>query len=1077
MRKYPIPRIIRGAGGGDSPSQHTPVEAADTLQSSASAQILDLVAEGEIEGLANGLKSIYLDGTPIQNSDGTFNFAGLVVDTRVGTQAQDYIPGASDAENEISVAVEVKNGSPGPIIRSVTNANVDAVRVLLSFPQLSSTNASTGDVSGTSVNYAIDVQANGAGYVEIVNHTIYGKSMSKYERSYRIPLAGTPPYDIRVRRISPDETTVNNQNRTVWESYAEIEDVKLAYPNSALVGIRVKASQFSSIPTRAYDLKLLKIHVPTNYNPVTRVYTGSWDGTFKIAWTDNPAWIFYDLVTSTRYGLGGFIPADQVDKWTLYSVGKYCDQLVPNGFGGTEPRFTCNLYLQTRAEAFKVINDLASIFRSMAYWAGGALTVSQDSPQDAVYLFTPTNVINGLFNYVGASAKARHTVALVTWNNPADFYSQKVEYVEDADAIAIFGVVETQVVAMGCTSRGQAHRLGRWILLTERYQSETVGFQTGLEGATLRPGQIIKIADPVRAGIRRGGRVSSATTTQITIDDSTFVYSPGLSISVIQPDNSIEERAIQSIASGVVTLVTPLSQAPQAQAIWLISDSVIEPQQYRVIAVIENKEGLFEVTALAHNPSKFDTIDLGTTLEIQNISVLNATPDSPTDLLVTETLYAVGADVRTKITLSWRPVTTASSYIVQWRRDSQNVITMPETSSNDIEILSAEPGLYDFWVYAISAVGKRSVPSTASQTIIGKAAPPSNVQNFSLIPQAGMAYLTWDQATDLDVLIGGSIRIRYSPDLLTPDWNDAVDIMPALAGTSTHASAPLLVGSYMAKFVDSTGHPSVSESILETTIPVALDLNVVQTINEDPLWAGAKTNMEYRADFASIAITSSTLIDALTDIDSILSFDFLGGVEASGEYDFATAVNLGAIYTSRVTAGITTEGIDITDSIDQRLDNVDDWPNADGDVIDVNATLYMRTTEGDPSGSPTWTDWKPFFVGEYKARGMQFKVLATSGNVSHTILIKNLSVTIDMPDRTVNMPALVSGVGTYNVVYFANFAAIPAIGITAHNMNSGDYYVIASKTNSGFSITFYNSSAAIVSRTFDVIAKGYGRAS
>ncbi len=1068
---------IRGAGGDDSPSQHVPVEASDTLQSSAAAQILDLVSEGEIEGLANGLKSIYLDGTPIQNDDGTFNFSGVVVNTRVGTQAQAYIPGLSDAENEISVAVEVKNGAPGPIIRSVTNENVNAVRVLISFPQLSSSNASNGDLSGTSVNYAIDLQTNGGGYQEVINQTIYGKSMSKYERSYRIALTGTPPWDIRVRRITADSVSAGLQNRTVWESYTEIEDVKLGYPNSALVGIRVKASQFSNVPTRAYDLKLLKIQVPTNYDPVTRVYTGSWDGTFKIAWTQNPAWIFYDLITSSRYGLGGFLSEDQVDKWSLYSIGKYCDELVQDGFGGTEPRFTCNLYLQSRAEAFKVINDLASVFRSMAYWAAGSLTLSQDSPQDAAYLFTPTNVIGGIFNYVGASAKARHTVALVTWNNPDDLYRQKVEYVEDADAILRYGVIETQVTAMGCTSRGQAHRLGRWILLTERYQSETVGFQTGLEGATLRPGQIIKIADPVRAGIRRGGRVSSATVSQITVDDTSLVYSPRMTMAIIQPDGSIEESAVQDITGRIVTLATPLSQAPQVASVWIISDADVEPQQFRVLSIVENKDGLFEVTALAHNPDKFDAVDNGTILGSQSISLLNSTPDSPADLLVTETLYAVGKDVRTKVTLSWSPVPFAASYLIQWGRDSQNVIIAPETNSNDIEILNAEPGVYNFWVYAISAVGRRSVPSTISATIIGKGAPPGDVANFSLIPQSGMAYLSWDQATDLDVLIGGSIRIRYSPDLVAPSWNNAVDIVSALAGTATHASAPLLVGSYMAKFIDSSGVASVSETILETTIPVALDLNVVETIEEDPLWAGAMTNMEYRADYGSIAITSSVLIDALDDIDSILSFDFLGGVESTGEYLFATAVNLGAIYTSRVTAGITTEGIDITDSIDQRLDDVDDWINADGDVFDVNATLYMRTTEDDPTGSPTWTDWKPFFVGEYKARGMQFKVIATSGNVSHTILISQLSVTVDMPDRTINMPALVSGVGTYGVVYFANFAAVPAVGITAHNMNSGDYYVIASKTNSGFNITFYNSAASIVSRTFDVIAKGYGRAS
>ncbi len=1075
MEKMFIPKI-RGSGGDSPPSQHVPQEASDTLQSSASAQILDLVSEGEIEGLADGLKSIYLDGTPVQNDDGTFNFSGLIVYTRVGTQAQTYIPGISDAENELAVGVEVKNGAPGPIIRSITNANVNAARVLISFPQLCFTNPSSGDLGGTSVNYAIDLQTNGGGYQEVINQTIFGKSMSKYERSHRLALKGSPPWDIRVRRVSADATSAATQNRTIWESYTEIEDVKLGYPNSALVGIRVTASQFSNVPARAYDLKGLKIRVPTNYDPVTRVYTGSWDGTWKIAWSDNPSFIFFDLITATRYGLGGFLSEDQVDKWGLYTIAKYCDELVPDGLGGLEPRFTCNLYLQSRAEAFKVINDLASIFRSMAYWAAGSLTLSQDSPADAAYLFTPTNVINGIFNYVGASSKARHTVALVTWNNPDDSYAQKVEYVEDAEAITRFGVIETQVVAMGCTSRGQAHRLGRWILLTERYQSETVGFQTGLEGATLRPGQIIKIADPVRAGVRRGGRVSSATTNQITIDDLSLVYSPSLTFSVVQPDNSIEEVSVESIAGNIVTVTPALSQAPQVGSIWIISDLAVEPQQFRVLSVIENNEGLFEVTALAHNPDKFSAIDNDTILEPQSISLLNDTPPSPPDLLVTETLYAVGKDVRTKVTLSWRPVSSAACYLVQWRRDSQNVINIPQTTSNDIELLNAEPGDYKFWVYAISALGKRSVPSTVEATILGKSALPVDVSNFSMVPQAGMAYLTWDQATDLDVLIGGSVRIRFSSDLVSPSWNTSVDIISALPGTAVHASAPLLAGTYMAKFVDSSGNSSDTETIIKTTVPQALAINSIVTLEEDPLFPGTYTDMEFRPDFPGITLTSTLDFDSVPDVDLITSFDFISGVVLAGEYKFLESVDLGGVYTSRITAGLTVIGLDVTAEFDQRLDNMDLWVDMDGALIDdVNVTFYIRTTEDDPSGSPTWTDWKPFFVAEYRARAMQFKIAAVSESPSHTPLITGLSVTVDMADRVANMPDLVSGAGLYHVTFAEPFRVAPAVGITAHGMNSSDYFTIANKTESGFDITFFNSSNVAISKTFDVIANGYGR--
>lgn len=1071
------PKIIRGAGGDSGGDSHTPSEAPDTLQSSASAQILDLLCEGEIEGLQGGAKGIYLDGTPIQNNDGTFNFSGIVIYTRVGTQSQDYIPGQTDTENEISVGVEVKNGAPGPIVRTLTNVNLDAVRVTISFPQLSHTDSSSGDLGGSDVEYAIDVQSNGAGYVQMISQHIYGKTMSKYERQHRIGLAGSPPWDIRVRRISADSIDVNTQNRTVWESYAELEDVKLGYPNSALVGIQVKASQFQSIPTRAYDVKLLKIQVPTNYDPELKTYSGSWDGTFKIAWTDNPAWVFYDLVTSERYGLGGFIPDEQVDKWSLYSIGRYCDELVDDGFGGVECRFTCNLYIQSRNDAFTVINDLASIFRGMAYWVQGSLTLSQDSPQDASYLFTPANVLDGKFNYVGASLKARHTVALVSYNDPTDFYSTKVEYVEDQDAIAKYGIVEVQVTAMGCTSRGQAHRLGKWLLYTEKFQSETVGFQTGIEGATLRPGQVIKISDPVRAGIRRGGRLSAGTNNTITID-SDIAYTLGLALSVMLPDNSVAEKNVLSIVGRVVTVDSNFAITPQKDSIWIISDMNVEPQQFRVISILENQNQVFEITALAHNPSKFDFIDFGTQLTAQSISELSATPDSPSDLLVIETLYAVGKDVRTKITVSWKHVDHASSYIVQWQKDNLNVITVPQQSSNEIEILNAEPGIYTFLIYALTSLGKKSVPSKVLKTILGKGAPPLSVENFSLIPQAGMAYLSWDQAVDLDVLIGGSIRIRYTPDIVTPTWKNSIDILPALPGTATHATVPLLTGTYLAKFVDSSFIASDDESTLTTTVPEAFALNVVQTLTEDPTFLGVKTAMEYRTDLEGLTLSATTLVDDIPDIDSLPAFDFLGGVSPVGEYDFAGSTDLGAVYTSRLTIALQATSYDVTDTIDQRIDNCDDWQDLDGDFIDdVNAVVYLRSTLDNPASSPTWTDWKPFFVGEYTARAFQFKLIATSTNPSHSIVVESLSVTIDMPDRTENLPAIVSGAGTFSVAYADPFHATPALGITAHNMVSGDFYVIANKTNSGFDITFKNSAGTVVSRTFDVLAKGYGRAS
>ena len=373
MSDFKTNKLIIGAGGGGKGgggSARVAQEAPDSLRSKAYARVVDLISEGEIEGLVDGLQSVYLDDTPIQNPDGSTNFSGVTLETRNGSQQQSYVPGFSSVENEVVVGVEVKASQSGSgVVRSITDPDVDAVRIKVSVPQLTNQDTTNGDLNGSSVNFAIDRQVNGGGFVEIVNDTISGKTTTKYQRSYYVPLTGSGPWEIRVRRITADSTSSAVQNKTFFDSYTEVIESKLRYPNSALVALRVDASQFSNIPRRSYDMKLLRVRVPVNYDPVTRAYSGVWNGTFKIAWTDNPAWCFYDLVTSTRYGLGGYIPEAQVDKWALYRVAQYCDQLVPNGLGGFEPRFTCNLYLQTREQAYKVVQDMASIFRGMVYWS------------------------------------------------------------------------------------------------------------------------------------------------------------------------------------------------------------------------------------------------------------------------------------------------------------------------------------------------------------------------------------------------------------------------------------------------------------------------------------------------------------------------------------------------------------------------------------------------------------------------------------------------------------------------------------------------------------------------------------
>jgi len=1041
---------------------------------------MDLISEGEIEGLVDGAKSIFFDETQLQNEDGSFNFTGVTYDTRNGTQDQTYIDGFTTVENETAVGVEVKNGgdpATNGVVRQITDPNVNRVRVRVLVPQITSTDTSTGDVHGSSVELTLWVQPNGGSFTQVADCVITGKSSSRYERDISVQLTGSAPWNIRLQRETADSAIQYLVNKTYFEAYTEVVDAKLRYPNSAIVAARLDSQQFEQVPTRYYDVKLLKIKVPSNYDPTTRVYTGIWDGTFQTLWSDNPAWVFYDLLTSDRYGLGSFVPEDQVDKWALYEISQYCDALVPDGFGGMEPRFTCNLMLADRGEAYTVLQSLASVFRGMIYWAAGSVTASQDSPQDAAYIFNTSNVVDGRFLYQGASAKARHSVALVTWNDPADFYKQKVEYVEDQNAIAKFGVQQAEVVAFGCTSRGQAHRLGKWLLYTEQFESESVTFRTGLEGIVGRPGQIIQIADPARAGARLGGRISSATTTAITIDQDISGSISGNTLSVLLPTGAVEERTVVGQAGRVITVQPGYSTAPLTQSVWVLKSDAVEPQTFRVISIKEDSDSrTYEVTALKHDPDKFDFVEEDILLEPKSYSLLKAATEAPQNLIVTESLYQTATEVKSKITLSWSKVDRAVSYIVRYRRDNENFIQLNQTSVNEIDILDTQPGSYTFQVVALNAIGKSSAVSQLTTEAYGKLAPPVDVQGFSMIPNAGQAYLTWRQATDLDVLVGGQVRIRHTPKIIDQAWRDAIDIIPAAPGTATSAVAPLLNGTYMAKFVDSSGNYSLNEVLIVTTIPYAQTQNIVDTITEDPTFAGTKTNMSIDTLNGALVLSDGTLWDDLPLIDDVGSIDFPGEISSSGTYDFENVTDLGGVWPTRIYSTINLEAYDVGTVIDSRTTLIDTWDDIDGDTVnDVNAELYVRTTEDDPSSSPTWTDWKRISAGEYTARGFQFQLICTTGDTRHNLFIKNLQVVLDMLDRDEYLGPFTSGAGTYSVSYGFPFYAAPSIAITAVNMNSGDYYSISNVTTDGFDILFKNSGSTAVSRNFYVLAKGYGR--
>jgi hypothetical protein len=714
-------------------------------------------------------------------------------------------------------------------VRSITDPDVDAVRLKVSMPALTLQDTTNGDLNGTSVSYVIDVQSAGSGFVQVITDTVSGKTTSRYQRSYYVPLPGSGPWDVRLRRLTEDATQSSLQNKTFLDSYTEVIESKLRYPNSALMALRVDASQFNSIPRRSYDLKLLRVRVPNNYVSETRSYTGIWDGTFKVAWSDNPAWCFYDLVTNTRYGLGNYIPESQVDKWALYRVAHYCDELVPDGLGGYEPRFTCNLYLQTREQAYKVVQDMASVFRGMAYWSGGAITVTQDAPQDPVYQFTAANVIDGEFAYQGSSAKARHTVALVSWVDPEDFYRQKVEYVEDVSGIARYGVVQADVVAMGCTSRGQANRVGKWLLYSEQSESEIITFRTGLEGAVVRPGDVIQVADPSRGGMRLGGRIAAATTTSVTLDQDLPADLPWR-LSVILPDGTVQERQVGANFNGangrMLTVTIPFSMAPQTDAIWVLASTIVEPQLFRVVSVAERDPGVHEVTALAHNPGKYAAIEEGLALQPRAITVLSDMPAVPTGLSMQESLYRVKDRAQVLVQLSWAEVPTAIAYRLSYRVGGGNFISLPLTSANYIEIRDAQEGDYEFSLRAIGITRKESAPATLSATVLGKTLPPSDVSGFTVQRRMTDLLLSWDELPDAD-LAGYEVRVG-------PGWDDA-QLVASTSGTQmVHDQDDAGQYPYHIRAYDTSGHYSahVTTFVLTLLAPATVrQFDVVQSAN------------------------------------------------------------------------------------------------------------------------------------------------------------------------------------------------------------------------------------------------------
>jgi len=797
--------VIKGAKAGEKKARQ-PKIAPDSAQSKTYIKILYGLSEGEVEGLANGLQSVYLEETPLQNPDGGWNFEDVQADFRHGSNDQTYIEGFPDISSESAIGVELK--SDAPWIRAVSNTDLDALNIRFKWGPLRQQNAKNGDVNGYTIKYAIDLQTDGGTWTEVLNTQISDKTSANYERSHRIdlPKADTG-WTVRVRRITPNSTSEYISDKMYVEAITEVIDLKLSYPNSALLGLQYDAETFSNVAKVAVDLKGIKVQVPSNYDPVARTYAGMWDGTFKRAYTNNPAWIYYDICTAKRYALGDRLTSAMLDKWSLYRLAQYCDQMVSDGKGGQEPRFTCNVYLQSTEDAYTILSKLAGVFRAISYWDGNSIVCDADIPQDTYFTYTRANVIDGLFEYSGTRARDRHTVAKVAWDNPKNRYKTEYVYVRDEPAIAKLGVRIAEIDAWGCTSEGQAQRAGLWALKSEQLETRTVSFKVGLDGYIPQPGKIIEISDELFAGRANGGRVSSVSADRktITIDRDEVVCSPGDRLIVNGEDGKAQGRIVSYVNGRNITVTTAFDSVA-AENVWAVDAQDLKTMKFRVMSITQDDKHQFSITALQYESAKYDAIDFGAFIDERPISIINPTVQAPVESvsITSETMVQQGLSVETMI-ITWPQVQGATKYQVEWRKDDGSWIKLPTTGSNSIEVAGIYAGNYEARVTAISAFDVSSLPTYSNLTeLSGKQGlPPS----LAFLHADGLLFgmkLTWGFPAT------GALDTAYTEIQVSPDGVANIAQLGLFAyPTTTHSiqgMQPNLTQKYRGRLIDRIGN-------------------------------------------------------------------------------------------------------------------------------------------------------------------------------------------------------------------------------------------------------------------------------
>jgi len=1155
------------------------------LTSKAYIQITDLICEGPIEGLVGNRRAVFLDETPLETKDAQGNVEVSVerkyakLEFNRGTKDQDELEAQGFVKNVVDVSQEVgknyeetlteddtevrsRDYGAGDVVRQITDTSVEAFQCLLTIPRLFSTameGLARGQLFGARLKIKFFVQAvgSGGGFTELKEQVINvrGISTTNYQiKTDIISLPGTGPWNIKVRKadleeaffvvskddfneISKKTPLANGRgNQLVWTSLIEVRRHKPTYPYTAVAGLKLATEFFPRLPTRAYLIRGMQVQIPSN--ATVRTGTDAADGSLEFdenkeftgaltdgQWTTCPVCCWHDMLVKSRYGAGDFVDAANLSWVDLYPLAQYANQLVEvtttDGRTIQEPRFACNTLIASPQEAFKVLQDLASVFRGMVYWQTNVIQASADhgnldgSPVDPVHLYTNSNVIDGAFEYSGSSLKTRSTCVRVRYNDPENFYKSNFVVVEDRALIDKYGHQIKEITAFACTSQHQAQRMGRWLLAVEELNGKTVTFVTGLQGAVVTPGQVFAVQDELRAGARLAGRVSAATTATITADQ-TITLPSGVNprITCTLPNGTIETQNITQV-DGAVISTDAFSAAPLVQSIYSIkTDSVVE-QKFRCLSVADNGDGTYAVVGVEHNDSIYATADTGAELTFDDVTAIAPVPDNPTNVDFNRTDIRVGGSTVNRLQVSW---SSSSSNVVAFDvrytvGDAEEVSTSTSQRFFNIDGIPANTEV-EFEVRAVAAnriqrSGWTEARHTTSDANVdsgtGRIILPPDPEEVTVQVVDGQAVLRWsvpqgnfNRPATLTAIIRHSARTDG-----TGVWTNSTLLRKVSASTS-FANLPLIEGEYLIKFEDEVGQRSENATSAIIDLPDDVPKLLIENRFEDadsPKFQGEKNDVFFSDEYSGLVLDGDQKIDSVLvpiDDESITSIDFFGTRLLTGTYFFRNTLDLGAKFSVLFTRRLRSSGLYPANSVDDRAELLDRWTDIDGLLPDdTSAQIYFRSSDQAPADADALTEdgdnllledgnkiemesdidfgeWVPMESGRFAGRQFQFKCELSSTHIDETPLVDQLGYAVQMDRRTESATTQASGAGAKVVTFTNAFYQTPSIGITASNLASGDYYEVTSATRSGFTVTFRNSSNAAVDRNFSYQATGFG---